>query len=71
MVKIASNITRRCVVSNRVQIINIKYAFAVAWILPEFLGENLIVYTAENIVKIEDVDPNKTFADLRVNPSMT
>ena len=33
--------------------------------------KNLITYTAENIVKIEDVDPNKTFADLRVNPSMT
>jgi hypothetical protein len=24
-------------------------------ILPEFLGEKLIAYTAENIVKIEDV----------------
>jgi pimeloyl-ACP methyl ester carboxylesterase len=53
--------------------INMKYtfAFAVAWVLHEFFGEKLIAYTAENIVKIEDVDPNKTFADLRVDPSMT
>lgn len=52
---------------------NMKYtfAFAVAWILPEFLGEKLIEYTAKNIIKIEDVDPNKTFADLRADPSMT
>lgn len=53
--------------------VNLKYTFAlaVAWTLPEFLGEKLTVYTAENILNIVDVDPNKTIADLRIDPRMT
>jgi len=53
--------------------INVKYTFAlaVAWTLPEFLGEKITAYTAENILNITDVDPNKTIADLRTDPRMT
>lgn len=53
--------------------INVKYTFALAaaWTLPEFLGEKLSLYTAENILNITDVDPNKTVADLRPDPRMT
>ncbi|SQD77072.1 alpha/beta fold hydrolase [Moritella yayanosii] len=53
--------------------INVKYTFAlaVAWTLPEFLGDKLALYTADKILKIEDVDPNKTIADLRSDPRMT
>ena len=53
--------------------INVKYMFslAVAWTLPEFLGEKLTVYTVEEILGIENVDPNKTVADLRPESRMT
>ncbi len=53
--------------------INVKYTFAlaVAWTLPEFLGEKLALYTADNILQIENVDPNKTVDDLRPDPRMT
>lgn len=54
--------------------INVKYTFAlaVAWVLPEFLGDKLTLYTAENILKVEeDVDPNKKAADLRPDTRMT
>jgi pimeloyl-ACP methyl ester carboxylesterase len=53
--------------------INVKYTFALAlaWVLPEFIGDKLALYTADNILNIEDVDPNKTIADLRSDPRMT
>jgi len=53
--------------------INVKYTFAlaVAWTLPEFLGEKLALYTADKILQIENVDPNKTIEDLRPDPRMT
>ncbi|MBB1270182.1 alpha/beta fold hydrolase [Shewanella sp. SR44-3] len=53
--------------------INVKYTFAlaVAWTLPEFLGDKLALYTADKILNITDVDPNKTVADLRSDPRMT
>ncbi|MDX2320144.1 MAG: alpha/beta hydrolase [Moritella sp.] len=54
-------------------VVNAKYTFAlaVAWTLPEFIGEKLTFYTADEILNIEDVDPNKTAADLRTDPRMT
>jgi len=54
-------------------VINAKYTFAlaVAWTLPEFIGEKLTFYTADEILNIEDVDPNKTATDLRTDPRMT
>jgi len=53
--------------------INVKYTFAlaVAWTLPEFLGEKLALYTADNILQIENVDPDKTIDDLRPDARMT
>ncbi|RTR32203.1 alpha/beta fold hydrolase [Shewanella atlantica] len=53
--------------------INVKYTFAlaVAWTLPEFLGEKLALYTADKILQIENVDPNKTIEDLRPDARMT
>lgn len=53
--------------------INVKYTFAlaVAWTLPEFLGEKLASYTADKILDVPNVDPNKTVADLRPDPRMT
>jgi len=53
--------------------INVKYTFAlaVAWTLPEFLGEKLTVYTADKILNVPNVDPNKTIADLRPDSRMT
>ncbi|SDJ79558.1 Pimeloyl-ACP methyl ester carboxylesterase [Ferrimonas sediminum] len=53
--------------------INVKYTFAlaVAWTLPESLGEKLTRYTAADILHIEDVDPHKTIDDLRADPRMT
>ncbi|TKB55512.1 alpha/beta fold hydrolase [Ferrimonas aestuarii] len=53
--------------------INVKYTFAlaVAWNLPESLGEKLALYTAGSILNITDVDPNKTVDDLRPDPRMT
>lgn len=53
--------------------INVKYTFALAaaWTLPEFLGEKLALYTAEDILNITDVDPNKTIDDLRPDARMT
>lgn len=54
-------------------VINAKYTFAlaVAWTLPEFIGEKLTFYTADKILNITDVDPNKTATDLRTDPRMT
>ncbi len=53
--------------------INVKYTFAlaVAWTLPESLGEKLALYTADKILHIENVDPNKTIDDLRPDARMT
>lgn len=53
--------------------INVKYTFAlaVAWTLPEYFGEKLAYYTAENILNLPDVDPNKTVDDLRADPRLT
>jgi len=53
--------------------INVKYTFAlaVAWTLPEFIGEKLALYTADNILQIENVDPDKTIDDLRPDARMT
>jgi len=53
--------------------INVKYTFAlaVAWTLPEFLGEKLALYTADNILQIGNVDPDKTIDDLRPDARMT
>ena len=53
--------------------INAQYTFAlaVAWMLPESLGEKLTNYTASSILHVPDVDPNKTVADLRAEPRLT
>lgn len=53
--------------------INVKYTFAlaVAWALPEFLGEKLTRYTADKILGFPNVDPNKTIDDFRSDSRMT
>lgn len=53
--------------------INVKYTFAlaVAWTLPEFLGTKLALYTADSILHVQDVDPNKSINDLRPDARMT
>ncbi|PMG42720.1 alpha/beta hydrolase [Shewanella sp. 10N.286.52.B9] len=54
--------------------INVKYTFALAlaWVLPEYLGEKLTLFTAENILKLEqNVDANKKVANLRSDARMT
>ena len=53
--------------------VNVKYTFglAVAWTLPEFLGEKMALYTADSILNITDVDPHKTVADMRSDPRLT
>ncbi|MBR9727609.1 alpha/beta fold hydrolase [Shewanella intestini] len=53
--------------------VNMQYtlALAIAWTLPEFLGEKLTLYTAENILNLADVDASKTINDLRSEPRLT
>ncbi|NOI80966.1 alpha/beta hydrolase [Vibrio tubiashii] len=53
--------------------INMKYtaALALAWLLPEPLGEKLVAYTANEILGLVNVDPNKPSADFRFDARMT
>ncbi|ELR66796.1 hypothetical protein C942_04494 [Photobacterium marinum] len=54
-------------------VINVKYTFAlaVAWTLPELLGEKLALYTADKILGFPNVDSNKTIEDFRPDTRMT
>ncbi|MEE2023552.1 alpha/beta fold hydrolase [Alkalimonas mucilaginosa] len=53
--------------------INVKYtlALAIAWTLPDSLGSRLAYYTADKILQIERVDPDKSIDDLRPDARLT